>query len=61
LLKTRDEVELTLPLGKSVLAYEPHIRQYMYVWKTDKSWKGCRDLVLKFKDGSSTTATFNLG
>ena len=56
----KDEIELTLRLAKSVLVYEPHIRQYVYAWKTDKSWKGCRDLILKFKDGSSTTATFNL-
>jgi hypothetical protein len=56
----KDEVEPTLSLAKSVLVYEPISRQYVYVWKTEKSWKGCRDLVLKFRDGSSTTATFNL-
>lgn len=57
---TTDEIELTLPLTKSVLVYEAFTRQYVYVWKTDKSWKGCRDLELTFKDGSHMTARFRL-
>ncbi|MGZ4665412.1 MAG: PxKF domain-containing protein [Frankiaceae bacterium] len=56
----KDEIELTLRLTKSVLVYEPRSQQYVYVWKTDKKWRGCRDLQLKFKDGSSTTARFLL-
>jgi hypothetical protein len=30
------------------------------VWKTDKAWAGtCRQLQLKFIDGSTQTANFN--
>lgn len=55
---SKDEVELTLPLAKSSLVYERLTQQYIYLWKTDKTWRGCRDLVLTFRDGSSTTAHF---
>jgi probable HAF family extracellular repeat protein len=55
---TKDEVEITLPLKTSLLLYEPRTQHYVYAWKTDKAWKGCRDLVINFKDGSSMTASF---
>ncbi|MDQ1629892.1 MAG: TolB protein [Actinomycetota bacterium] len=55
-----DAIEVTVPLTTSVLLFEPFTKQYVYVWKTDKSWRGCRDLTLTFKDGSSTTARFML-
>ena len=33
--------------------------QYNYVWKTDKAWAGsCRQLQLKFADGSTQVANF---
>ena len=34
-------------------------RQYVYGWKTDKTWLGTyRQLVLKFKDGTSQPVNF---
>jgi probable HAF family extracellular repeat protein len=54
----KDEVELTLPLTKSSLVYERLTQQYVYLWKTERTWRGCRDLVLTFRDGSSATAHF---
>ena len=41
---------------------QPQLRrrrdQYNYVWKTEKTWVGCRQLRMKFKDGSVRTANF---
>lgn len=34
---------------------------YNYVWKTDKSWTGCRELIVKLVDGSYHQAVFNFG
>jgi hypothetical protein len=45
--------------GQSALRYDPRTAQYTYVWQTDASWaQSCRDLVLRFKDGSSQRARF---
>jgi hypothetical protein len=35
--------------------------QYSYVWKTDKSWTGCRALIVKLVDGTYHRAVFNFG
>jgi len=32
---------------------------YNYVWKTDESWSGCRELIVKPVDGSYHRALFN--
>jgi hypothetical protein len=34
---------------------------YNYVWKTDKSWRGCREVIVKLVDGSYHQAVFNFG
>jgi GDSL-like lipase/acylhydrolase family protein len=34
---------------------------YNYVWKTDKSWRGCRELIVKLVDGSYHQAVFDFG
>ncbi len=34
---------------------------YNYTWKTDSSWNGCRELIVKLVDGSYHTAVFNFG
>ena len=34
---------------------------YNYVWKTDPSWRGCRELIVKLVDGSYHQAVFNFG
>jgi hypothetical protein len=54
-----DEVEVTVTAGNSSLSYDAGTNQYNYVWKTEKSWVGCRQLRILFKDGSSArTAMF---
>jgi hypothetical protein len=56
-----DAVEETLTAGGSSLSYDASSGQYIYVWKTEKSWAAsCRQLVVKFADGTSTkVANFN--
>jgi uncharacterized delta-60 repeat protein len=54
-----DGVEETLTAGRSSLAYDAASDIYTYVWKTEKAWAGtCRQLVLKFDDGSFQRANF---
>ena len=51
-------VDETVNAGKSSLTYADG--QYVYVWKTDKAWKGqCRDLTVKLVDNTTYTARFN--
>ena len=50
---------VTLTPGSSTLSYDPITNQYIYVWKTEKSWKGtCRQFVLKLMDGTTHVANF---
>jgi hypothetical protein len=35
--------------------------QYIYVWKTDQIWRGCRTLIVKLVDGTYHTAVFDFG
>ena len=51
-----DEMEFTETAGESSLSYDAD--QYIYVWKTDKDWTGCRQLVVKLIDGTSHVANF---
>ncbi len=54
-----DEVEETLTASNSALSYDAATDTYIYVWKTDKAWKGtCRQLQLKFNDGTTRVANF---
>jgi len=54
-----DGVEETVTAGGSSLSYDAANDIYTYVWKTDKTWTGtCRQLVLRFDDGSSQRANF---
>jgi len=39
-----DVVDQTVTAGSSSLSYDPTTDQYVYVWKMDKSWTGCRQL-----------------
>ncbi len=34
---------------------------YNYLWKTDTSWTGCRELIVKLVDGTYHRAVFNFG
>jgi DNA-binding beta-propeller fold protein YncE len=52
-------LEDTVTAGASSLSYDPATDQYIYVWKTDKSWAGtCRQLVVQLNDGSIYRANF---
>jgi alpha-tubulin suppressor-like RCC1 family protein len=54
-----DGIEETVTPGASSLTYDPGSDQYHYVWKTQKSWANtCRQLVVKFVDGTTQRANF---
>ncbi len=55
---TQDSIEETVTAGNSSLSYDPVADQYNYVWKTDKSWTGCRELQVMFNDGTTQKAMF---
>ena len=51
----------TATAGKSTLQYDASTGQYTYVWKTDKNWRGtCRQLTLRFADGSVQMLKFQV-
>src|SRR5262249_9553047 len=53
------EIEQTVTAGSSSLSYDAAAEQYIYVWKTEKSWEGtCRKLIVKLNDGSDHVAFF---
>jgi large repetitive protein len=54
-----DAIEETVTAGGSSLSYDASSGQYIYVWKTDKGWSGCRQLQVKLRDGSSRWAVFS--
>jgi hypothetical protein len=54
-----DGVEETMTAGGSTLSYDAPSNTYEYVWKTEKGWSGtCRQLVLRFADGSTQRSNF---
>ena len=56
---TPDAIEETVTAGSSSLSYDASIDQYNYVWKTNSAWAGtCRQLVVKYKDGTVKRANF---
>ena len=49
------------PAQNTGFRYDSKNRHYTYDWKTDKSWKGtCRQLVLRFADGTERVLWFRL-
>jgi len=51
--------EETINAGGSSLNYDATTGQYIYVWKTEKSWANmCGKLEVTLKDGSTHSATF---
>jgi hypothetical protein len=55
-----DGIEQTILSGSSVLSYDAATDTYSYVWKTEKAWSGCRQLVIKFIDANTQRANFKL-
>jgi hypothetical protein len=53
-----DSIEETLTSTPAGLSYDSGAQRYQYVWKTDRSWTGYRELVLRLSDGSVHTAYF---
>jgi hypothetical protein len=48
-----------VPPGSSTLSYDPRTGEYQLGWQTLSSWAGtCRELVVRFKDGTTATAWF---
>jgi concanavalin A-like lectin/glucanase superfamily protein len=58
---TEDPLEQTVATATTPLIYDATSDRYQYVWKTEKSWANtCRQLTLRFADGSVRTAAFRL-
>ncbi len=56
---TVDAIEQTVSVGTSHLLYDAAANQYVYLFKTAKSWAGtCRELTMVFTDGTTRTALF---
>jgi hypothetical protein len=53
-----DGIEETSTAGGSSLTYDPTTGQYVYVWKTEKAWTGCRQLVVQLSCGTIRRANF---
>ena len=53
-----DGIESTASPGSTSLSYDAGADRYTYLWQTDRSWSGCRQLVLKLTDGSKQRANF---
>jgi hypothetical protein len=53
-------VDQTVTAGSSSLTYDAGADQYVYVWKTDKAWTGCRQLILQLNDGTVHRANFQM-
>jgi hypothetical protein len=54
-----DGIEETVTAGASSLSYAADTDTYTYVWKTSGGWEdSCRQLVVKFDDGTTARANF---
>jgi hypothetical protein len=53
-----DAIEEIAPDSGPTLTYDPGSGRYSYAWKTTKTWTGCRELTLRFRDGSELKAHF---
>ena len=53
------DIEETINAGGSSLSYDATLDVYIYVWKTQNSWKNtCRQLVVTLNDGTEHRASF---
>jgi hypothetical protein len=55
--ETVDGIEETVT-GKGGLTYNASTQRYEYDWATSSSWSGCRQFVMKLKDGTVQRANF---
>jgi hypothetical protein len=54
----RDAIEEYVKGRSATLSYDAGTDSYTYAWKTEKSWRGCRSLIVKLADGQSFSANF---
>jgi hypothetical protein len=54
-----DDIEETVTAGGSSLQYDATTDKYIYVWKTDRSWTGCRQLLIRFSPTSCAAPLAN--
>jgi predicted extracellular nuclease len=56
----QNNVQETVTAGLSSLSYDPTTDQYVYVWKSEKSWANtCRTLTIRLVDGTTHSAKFS--
>jgi Tol biopolymer transport system component len=54
-----DPIEELAPPGGNGFSYDPVTDRYKYIWRTERSWRGtCRQLVVRFQDGTEKRANF---
>ena len=52
-------VDVAAAAAASALTYDPETETYNYLWRTQRGWAGtCRELTVKFTDGSEYSALF---
>jgi len=52
-----DGIEETVT-GKGSLSYKAGTDSYEHTWATSSKWSGCRQFVMKLKDGTVQRANF---
>jgi hypothetical protein len=56
-----DGIEETTRSDNQPLTYSVGTDRYQYTWKTDRAWAGtCRELIVRFRDGTEQRAIFQL-
>lgn len=56
-----DGIEETTRSDAATLTYSSGTGTYQYAWKTERSWAGtCRELIVRFRDGTEQRALFKL-
>ena len=55
-----NDVRVTSSASSSRLTFDAKSGTYTYTWKTTTAMKGCRDLTLRFRDGSQLQVVFSL-
>lgn len=53
-----DTIETTVAASAIPLSYDPVTDRYTFAWKTDRSWRGCREFTIRLLDGTTVSALF---